>query len=260
MTRDREPRVPAQRDRGADDLGVLFHRCSAGDEEARETIIVRFLPFARRLARRYEGRGEDLEDLVQVANVGLIKAVDRCSAERSDTFTAYAKPMILGEIRRHFRDSTWRVHVPRGTQERARRVASVHPSVGAAAGAEARTAAIAAHLNLTPSEVADAERAQLAYRPVSLDALHPSADGYAPSPRDVPAGHSSVPERVAVSVGITSALRGLGRRDQTVVLLRLGCDLSQQEIAARVGVSQMHISRILRSTTAAVAAACGLTS
>jgi RNA polymerase sigma-B factor len=258
MPRDRELRVPA-RNRGAEELGVLFHRCSAGDAKARETIIVRFMPFARRLARRYEGKGEEFDDLVQVASVGLIKAVDRCSAERSATFTAYARPMILGEIRRHFRDSTWRVHVPRGTQEHARRVASVDPSVGAVAGAEGRTAAIAAHLDLTPSEVAEAERAQLAYRPVSLDAPQPSADGQAAAPRDVPAGGSSVYERAAVSVGITSALRGLARRDQTVVLLRLGCDLSQTEIAAHVGVSQMHISRILRATTAVVATACGLT-
>ena len=256
MTRDRHA---CAHDRGADDLGALFHRCSVGDARARETIIVRFLPFARRLARRYEGRGEDLEDLVQVANVGLIKAVDRCSAERSDTFAAYARPMILGEIRRYFRDATWRVHVPRGAKDRARRVARAHASVGPVAGPAARTEAIAAQLDLTPSEVAEAERVRFAYRPASLDAPSRSPDGHPVAHHDVLAGDSSVQERAEVSVGITSALRGLGRRDQTVVLLRLGCDLTQTEIADRVGLSQMHISRILRASSAAVAAACGLT-
>jgi RNA polymerase sigma-B factor len=249
----------ARRDRGADDLGALFHRCSVGDADARETIIVRFLPFARRLARGYEGRGEELEDLVQVATVGLIKAVDRCSAERSDTFAAYARPMILGEIRRHFRDRTWGLHVPRGAQERARRVARAQASVGPVSGRQARTEAIAAHLDLTLSEVAEAERVRFAYRPASLDAPYPSPDGHPAAQRDVLAGGSSVHERAEVSVGITSALRGLGRRDQTVFLLRLGCDLTQTEIADRVGVSQMQISRILRAAGAAVAAECGLT-
>jgi RNA polymerase sigma-B factor len=125
-------------------------------------------------------------------------------------------------------------------------------------GPGARTEAIAAQLDLTPSEVAEAERVRFAYRPASLDAPYRSPDGQPVAPHDVLAGDSSVQERAEVSVGITSALRGLGRRDQTVVLLRLGCDLTQTEIADRVGVSQMQISRILRASSAAVAAACGL--
>jgi RNA polymerase sigma-B factor len=152
------------------------------------------------------------------------------------------------------------LHVPRGAQERARRVARAQASLGPVSGRQARTEAIAAQLGLTLSEGAEAERVRFAYRPASLDAPYPSPDGRHPvAQRDVLAGGSSVHERAEVSVGITSALRGLGRRDQTVFLLRLGCDLTQTEIADRVGVSQMQISRILRAAGAAVAAECGLT-
>src|SRR5690242_14499341 len=101
------------------DLSVLFSRSCAGDTCAREAIILRYLPLARRLARMYEWRGEPIDDLCQVASVGLIRAVDGYSPERGDAFPAYARPVILGEIRRHFRDATWRVHVPRPVRERA---------------------------------------------------------------------------------------------------------------------------------------------
>jgi len=112
MTPYRHARAVAPTDWPACDLSTLFSRCAAGDARARETIIVRYLPLARRLARVYEGRGEPIEDLCQAASVGLIRAVDRYSPDRGDAFPAYARPMILGAIRRHFRDTTWRLHVP----------------------------------------------------------------------------------------------------------------------------------------------------
>lgn len=109
-------------DRRARELTTLLTRCRAGEARARETVIVRFLPLAQWVARCYEGRGEPLDDLVQAASVGLIKALDGYSPERGDAFAAYARPMIVGEVRRHFCDATWRVHVPLPLNDRAGRV------------------------------------------------------------------------------------------------------------------------------------------
>jgi RNA polymerase sigma-B factor len=255
-----EGRAPAltRGDRGADDLITLFQHCMAGDAQARETIILRFLPLARAVARRYEGRGEPLDDLFQVASIGLIKAVDRCSPARISAFAAYAEQTILGEIRQYFRDHSWRVHVPRPLRERAHRVAYADRTIRAPLRRRARTEAIASSLDLEPAAVAEAQQAWAAYRPDSLDAAHRSRDRPRVPRREVPAGHGSEYDRVEVSLGIARALRGLGRRDQTVMLLRLCCDLTQLEIAERVGVSQMQISRILRANNGAVAATCGL--
>jgi RNA polymerase sigma-B factor len=240
------------------DLPALLRRSSAGDPRARETVILRFLPLARRLARCYEGRGEPLEDLVQAASVGLIRAVDRYAPQRGDAFAAYARPMIEGEIRRHFRDATWRVHVPRPLKERSGRVARAEKELASSAGSRATTDAIATRLDLEPQQVAEAQRVLSDCWPASLDALRTAEDGEQAQRHEVPGGPEPGYERAEVSIGIGRALRGLGRRDQTVFLLRLSCDLSQDEIARRVGLSQMHVSRILRRANTAVSAACGL--
>jgi RNA polymerase sigma-B factor len=250
----------ARGDGRSDDLVALFSRCSAGDAQARDTIILRFLPLACGIARQYEGRGEPPDDLAQVASIGLIKAVDRYSPARGDTFVAYARPMVVGEIRRHFRDATWRVHVPRTLRERASRVAGAETTVQTRPGPRSQNIAIAADLGLEPAQVAEAQAAWAAYRPASLDAVWSSADGREGTRRDDVVGRCDPGyERAEVSVGIGRALRGLRPRDQTALLLRLWCELTQREISARIGVSQMHVSRILRRGNAAVADACGLT-
>ena len=247
----------AASERPACDLGALFTRCSAGDRRARETIIVRFLPLARRLAWMYEGRGEPIEDLCQAASVGLIQAVDRYSSERGDAFPAYARPMILGEIRRHFRDTTWRVHVPRPMRDRAARVLKAEKDLGSAAGS-ATPETIAAYLGIGREEVVEARRALEAYSPGSLDASYGASDVDALPLREVIGDDDVHYERVEVSVGIRRALGTLKPRDQKVLLLRLACELSQDEIAVRVGVSQMHVSRILRNAGMALTTSCGL--
>jgi len=248
----------ARNERGADDLVTLLNGCWAGDARARERIILRFLPVARAMARRYEGRGEPLEDLVQVASIGLIKAVDRSSPDRVHAFSAYAGQMMLGEIRRHFRDATWRVHVPRPLRERAQSVAHAGAAIRGPSGPHARTEAIARSLNLDPAEVAEAQRAWAAYRVDSLDAPGRPGAELRFAPHATVADTGADYERAELSMGLARALRGVRRRDQTVVLLRLCCELTQREIAARIGLSQMQISRILRGNRAAVAAACGL--
>lgn len=240
----------------ARDLRRLFGRCSAGDAHARETIILRFLPLADRIARIYAGRGEPLEDLCQVASVGLIKAVDAYSPERG-SFAGYAWPMIQGEIRRHFRDATWRVYVPRPVRERAGRVLMAEKELAAIAGS-AQPEAIASYLGISREDVAEARRALDAHSSRSLDASYVGLDGGArPLPVGVGAEDAGY-ERAEVSLGIRKVLRALKPRDQRVLLLRLVWELSQAEIAGRVGLSQMHVSRILRKAGIALTGSCGL--
>jgi RNA polymerase sigma-B factor len=241
--------------RSARDLRTLFNRCSAGDARAREAIIVGFLPYARQLARRYRGRGELVEDLYQAASVGLIKAVDRYEPERGGSFVAYAAPTILGEIRRHFRDKSWPVHVPRSVQERGGRVAGAQDELRARSGSDPTTEVIARQLGLELGEVAEAQGALNAYRPGSLDATYAAEDGQRLALSETVGELDPEYERVETSVGYEHALRRLQPRERKVLLLRFGGELTQGEIARRIGVSQMHVSRILRNATAALAAA-----
>jgi len=241
----------------ARDLRALLCRCSAGDLRARETVVLRFMPLARRLARLYEGRGEPIEDLCQAASVGLIKAVDQYSIERGDAFPAYARPMIVGEIRRHFRDTTWRVHVPRPVREGATRVLRAERELGTARGS-ARPEAIANHLGIGLAEVAEARRALDADTPSSLDASYTDPGGSARPFGELVGAEEPDYERVELADGVRRALLMLKPRDQKVLLLRVACGLSQDEIASRVGLSQMHVSRILRRAGAALTASCGL--
>jgi RNA polymerase sigma-B factor len=241
------------------EVGALFSRYSAGDARARETIIVRFLPLARRLARLYEGRGEPIEDLRQAAVVGLIRAVDRYSRDRGEAFPAYARPMILGEIRRHFRDTTWPLHVPRPTRDRAVRVLRADTELRTTAESHVRPEAVARHLGIEVAEVNEARRALEAYWPASLDAPCPGSDGDHVARGEAIGADESGYERVDVFVGIERVLFELQPRDREILLLRLAGDLTQDEIAGRVGISQMHVSRILRKIRSALTTSCGLT-
>ena len=241
------------------DVGALFSRSFAGDTRARETIIVRFLPLARRLASQYDGRGEPMEDLVQAASVGLIKAVDRYSPDRGDAFSAYARPVILGEIRRHFRDTTWRVRVPRPMKESAGRVLRADRELSPADGSPAKPEVIAQHLGIAVGEVAEARLALQTYFPASLDAPSEAQDDGRSALGDVSGTVDPGYEQVEVSVGVERALRSMGPRDRKILVWRLACELTQDEIARRIGISQMHVSRILQSAGAALTASCGLT-
>lgn len=258
MTPYRHVHAAAPRGGRPCDLGALFSRCSEGDARARETIILRYLPLARRLARQYQGRGEPLEDLVQAATIGLIKAVDRYSPDRPEVFAAYARPMILGEIRRHFRDTTWPVHVPRPTKERAGRVLRADKELGSTSGSLAASEAVAEHLGIAPGQVAEARRALEVYFPASLDAPATAPSGDAIALGEVIGTPERDYERVEVSVGVERTLRVLKPRDRKILMLRLACGLTQDEIAGRVGISQMHVSRILRNAGAALTISCGL--
>jgi RNA polymerase sigma-B factor len=255
MTVQPHARPTARRGPCGRDLETLFRRCSAGDARAREVIIVAFLPYAQHLAHRYRGRGEPVEDLYQAASVGLINAVDRYDHTRGCSFVAFAKPTILGEIRRHFRDRTWRLHVPRSVQDRARLVAGAQENLRAMTGSDPTIEEIARHLGLGLEEVAEARCALNDYRPRSLDATDAADDRQPLALNEILGELDPAYERVETLAGCVQALRGLEPRDCKVLLLRFGGELPQHEIARRIGTSQMQVSRILRKATAAMAAA-----
>lgn len=258
MRRQAHACTSTRQDASTCDVRTLFRRCSAGDTRAREAIIVRHLPYAHHLARQYAGRGEPVEDLYQTASVGLIKAVDRYTPERCGSFLAFAQPTILGELRRHFRDATWRVHVPRSVQDRARRVARAHEQLLATSAAEPTTKVIATQLGLDPGEVAEAQGALRARWPGSLDAVRTTEDGQRVALSEVVGDLDPEYERVETRLRWRHALPRLQPRQRHVLLLRVSGHLTQSQIATRIGVSQMQVSRIERSSTAALAAALEL--
>ncbi len=222
--------------------------CRRGDVAARGELIRRHLPLARKLAARYGRPGEPNDDLVQVAAVGLINAVERFDPDRGAAFSSFAVPTILGELKRHFRDTGWAVHIDRRTQERATAVRAAERELSAS-GRPPSVAALADHLECEEHEVLDALAASHARSPVSLDAPGGEPAGaeadLSPLSETVGAADPDV-EAVPARTTISSALRHLPRLQRTILYLRFGEDRSQREIASQVGISQMHVSRLLR--------------
>ena len=191
----------------------------------REELVERFMPLARRLAARYAGGAEPFDDLVQVASVGLVKSIDRFDPVRGTAFSTFAVPTILGELKRHFRDRGWSVHVPRDVQERILKVERAMSELPAKLGHSPTVQEIAERIEATDEEVLEAMHAAQGHHAVSLDATSTLGDGDEPGP-----------------------LQEISERDRKVLHLRFVEDLTQSEIAEQVGVSQMHVSRILRAT------------
>jgi RNA polymerase sigma-B factor len=217
-----------------------------GDKRARRELVDRFLPLAHKLARRYSGR-EPFDDLVQVASLGLLKAMDRFDPERGTAFSSFAVPTILGELKRYFRDCGWFVHVPRGTQERALAVAAAREQLVAASGREPSIDELADRLELPVEEVLDALEAAAGHRAGSLDAPAPQGDEMG-TLADTLGRDDDGFELVDAGLTIAAAARQLPERERRMLALRFGDELSQKQIAARVGVSQMQVSRVLRRT------------
>lgn len=230
--------------------GVLFERWrGCGDRVARDELVVRHLSLARKLAGRYARTQEPLEDLVQVACVGLIKAVDRFDPGRG-AFSSFAVPTILGELKRHFRDKGHAIHLPRGLQELVLRVQEADGVLRARSGCSPSAVEVAQYLGVELEDVLDALEAIVAGRVGSLD-----------EPLDVEAGEESGTRHDAVGCcedgyGLVELASSLGvaagrlpALDRRVLGLRFCGDLKQREIAERIGVSQMQVSRILRRAT-----------
>jgi len=229
------------------DSRLLLRYHHEGDLAAREEIVERFLPLARQLAGRYRHAGESHEDLVQVACVGLVKAVDRFEPDRGYAFTKYAVPTMLGELKRHFRDKGWAVHVSRSTQELTLRVSEALENLPAKLGRSPRPRDVAEAIGVPVEEVLQAMEAATAYEATSLDAPRPGSDddeGW--SHGDSIASEEHGYELVEIGEALQGTIAALPERERIILRLRFEEDLTQAEIAEQLGISQMHVSRLLR--------------
>jgi len=225
-----------------------MERHRRGDEGAREELIERYMPLARSLALRYRRATEPLDDLIQVASMGLVKAVDRWDADRGLAFSSYAVPTILGELRRYFRDSTWDVRPARDLQELCLAVEEARDELWIQLGHSPTVADIAAHLNRDEEAVVEALQASEGRSVRSLDAPVHEEDGDSASAGDLLGATDPEYERVEAGVTLDRLTGILDDRAREILRLRFAEDLLQSEIAERVGCSQMHVSRILRSS------------
>ena len=224
-------------------LLVRYH--DEGDIAAREELCERFLPLARDLALRYTYTDEPLDDLVQVASLGLIKAIDRFEPGRGTKFTSYAAPTILGELKRHFRDKGWSLHVPRDLQERTLAVSRATETLSKELRRSPKVREVAAHLGCSVEQVLEAQEAAASYEAASLDAPT-MRDGESAALVDMLGDDDSSFELVEDREAIASTWRNLPAVEQRVLQLRFVDDLTQREIGERIGYSQMHVSRLLR--------------
>jgi RNA polymerase sigma-B factor len=216
------------------------------DRDARDALIERFLPLARKLARRYASGHEPYDDLVQVASLGLVKAVERFDPERGFQFTSFAVPTIVGELKRYFRDTAWALHVDRSAQERARRIGDARREVSSRLGRAPTVVELAEYLECSSEEVLDGLQVGEAYDTVSLDAPRTGDDGGAVNRLEALGDEDARLEQVDEQATIFAAAQCLPERERQILFLRFGEDLTQTEIAERVGVSQMQVSRLLR--------------
>lgn len=245
--------APESRDRGrTQDVTPLFERYRAsGDQDALEALVARFLPLARHLARRYSA-GSEREDVEQVAAVGLMKAIERYDPGRGLAFTSFAMPTILGEVKRYFRDLGWTVRVPRSLQELAPKVSRAAEELSAQLGRTPTPQEVAARCGVTVELMLEARASVSAHRADSLD--RPWADEEESSTRgDMIGGEDPGYAHVERVTDIDRMLSRLPSREEKIVRLRFEEDLTQREIAEQVGLSQMHVSRLLRDALTTLA-------
>jgi RNA polymerase sigma-B factor len=235
-----------------EDRRLLLRYHEHGDASAREELVERFLPLARQLARRYQRTNEPLDDLMQVASVGLVKAIDRFDPSRGTAFSTYAVPTILGELKRYFRDSGWAVHVPRGMQERVMKLDSAAQELHRKLGRSPLPKELAGELELTEEEVLEAMEAASAYDAVSLEQQRGDSDSDSGSDtfQDKLGTEEEAYELVEYGATIAPTLKALSPRERLILHLRFVEDMTQSEIADQIGVSQMHVSRLIRRSLA----------
>lgn len=227
------------------DVGPLLTQMVATTDDLarrrlRERIIVICMPLAENIARRFSGRGESHDDLCQVARVGLVAAVDRFDPSRGSDFLTFAVPTIMGEVRRHFRDNTWPVHVPRRVQEGSLRLRTVVDAMSHRLGRAPTVNEIAAETGLDFEDVTQAMIATASYRTDTLDAVREFSDQ-----RDLT--WDTDYEHVEAYLAAKPLLAQLSPREQAIISMRFFEELPQTQIAQRLGISQMHVSRLLAS-------------
>lgn len=213
-------------------------------ERLRTSVIEEYLPHARHLALRYGGRGQLTEDFIQVAYLALVRAVDNFEPERGVGFLGYATPVILGEIKKYFRDATWDVHVPRAMRELTRTVRTATEQLTGELGRSPNVEEVAERVGVSTELVTEALVAEGVYRTASLD--HPvGSDRQGMSLGDLLGAEDPALEQVINRASIKPLIAEMGERDRQLLMMRFFQGLSQREIAARIGYSQMHVSRLL---------------
>jgi RNA polymerase sigma-B factor len=217
------------------------------ETRGRDALIREYLPLARRLAARYRHTSESIEDLTQVAYVGLVLAADRFDPERGASFTSFAIPTIVGELRRHIRDHAWAMRVPRGLQENVLRVTSASAELSGRLGRSPTPRELAKESGLDTAAVLEAMEAASAYEAQSLDHHAGGVDDDSRDPLVATIGGEDAGYKlVEYGVSMQPAMAELSDQERTVVAMRFVEDLTQSEIATRIGVSQMQVSRVLR--------------
>jgi RNA polymerase sigma-B factor len=212
-----------------------------------EEIVLRFEPLARSVARRYHARGEPLEDLTQVAMVGLLKAISRFDPDRGFAFTSYATPTMLGELKRYFRDSGWAVHVPRGVKERALELATVTEQLSSKLGRSPSLSELAEAMETTEEQTLEAIEAYHARHAAPLEHGSDDDESGVPQLAQILGAEDVRLEQAEYMTMIAKGVETLSESDRLILYLRFGRDLTQSEIAARIGTSQMQVSRLLRA-------------
>lgn len=242
---------PRTRHGDAPDTAEALRRIAAlpdGPEKdaLRQQVVIAWMPMSERLAGRFRHRGETTEDLRQVAALGLVKAVLRYDPERGSAFESFAVPTIVGEVKRHFRDHLWAVHVPRRVQELRSRVRAVRLELTGTGGRTPTVAEIAAHARMSEADVLTAMEALDSFAPASLDCAVPGADGrtFLDTLGAEDPGLDSVVDRLAVG----PRLRELPPRERQILYMRFFRDMTQSQIADHLGLSQMHVSRLITRT------------
>ncbi|MFT4286661.1 RNA polymerase sigma factor SigF [Nocardioides sp.] len=225
---------------------------AATDQEraaAREGLVVLHQPLAEHCARRFRNRGEPFEDLLQVGTIGLLKAIDRFDAERGVEFSTYATPTIIGEIKRHFRDKGWAIRVPRRLQELRLQISSASAELTQVLGRSPTAGELAEAIGCSVEEIVEGLESGNAYATLSLDAGDDAADGAA-TMLDAIGVEDAALENVDLRESIKPLLETLGHREKRILLLRFFRNMTQAQIAEEIGVSQMHVSRLLTRTLA----------
>jgi RNA polymerase sigma-B factor len=226
---------------------LLFKRYQRfGDLSARDELAERFVPLAKKMARRYDRGIEPLDDLIQVACLALVKAIDRFDPDRGDAFSSYAVPTILGELKRHFRDTGWALHVPRGMQERVLTINEAITHLESQDGGSPTPREIAAEVGLSVEEVLEGMEAAAGYDTASLDAPRHRGEDNDGTVADTVGEEDARYDVVVDSVVVRHAFRALPERERWILYWRFSEDLTQREIGKRLGMSQMHVSRLQR--------------
>ncbi|RSM67814.1 SigB/SigF/SigG family RNA polymerase sigma factor [Kibdelosporangium aridum] len=238
---------------GYEHLTPLFHKLAALTDddprriELRDELVTGHLPVAEHIARRFAHRGESSEDLVQVATVGLINAVDRFDPTRGTDFLSFAVPTVMGEIRRYFRDSSWSVRVPRRLKELHLSITAAGNELSQQLGRAPTPSEIATRLGLSKDEIYEGLEAGNAYHSVSLDDML-TQDSENTSLGEMLGEPDSALEGVENHESLLPLVRDLPERERTILLLRFFGNLTQTQIAEKIGISQMHVSRLLART------------